>query len=394
MIDRFSVKSFKSLLDVEIELGRVNVFIGANGSGKTNLLEAIGVLGAAASGRVDDESLLRRGVRPGVPALYKSSFRGSRVRPALHVAADALSARYSVELLNPLQKGVPAWRYKNEYLSHYGEKVVGRSPASSDTYNPEAGLAALKEVTLAPQDPALRMLKALRDFCIYTPNSSTLRGLTPDGQPREPVGLSGGRLPEAVLELLHLRQRDRRFREICGELLEIMGWAAAYGTRSVDNVPLSPSVATARKVLLFRDRFMAEKRNELTGYDASEGVLYTLFATVLAVHPRAPQTLTIDNVDHALNPRLARALMERICSWVLEGPPEKQILLTSHNPLLLDGLPLQNDGVRLFVVDRSQRGQTVIQRVEVDENLLAKAREGWTLSRLWVMGHIGGVPDV
>ena len=123
MIHRFTVKSFKSLLDVELELGRVNVFIGANGSGKTNLLEAIGVLGAAASGRVDDESLLRRGVRPGVPALYKSSFRGRKPRPALHFAADTPNARYAVELLNPLQKPVPTWRYKNELLVSNGIKV-------------------------------------------------------------------------------------------------------------------------------------------------------------------------------------------------------------------------------------------------------------------------------
>ncbi len=32
-------------------------------AGKSNLLEALGVLSAAVSGRVDDEALLRRGVR-------------------------------------------------------------------------------------------------------------------------------------------------------------------------------------------------------------------------------------------------------------------------------------------------------------------------------------------
>src|SRR3989440_10042635 len=71
MLKSVKVESFKSLENVEVELGLVNVFIGANGSGKPNLLEAIGVLGAAANGRVDDEALLRRGVRPGLPVLYK-----------------------------------------------------------------------------------------------------------------------------------------------------------------------------------------------------------------------------------------------------------------------------------------------------------------------------------
>ena len=75
MIQTFTVRQFKSLEDVTVELGAVNVFIGANGSGKSNLLEAIGVLSAAAGGQVNDLNLLQRGVRPGVPALYKSSFR-------------------------------------------------------------------------------------------------------------------------------------------------------------------------------------------------------------------------------------------------------------------------------------------------------------------------------
>src|SRR5438132_7291795 len=78
MITRITVRSFKSLESVTVDLGQVNVFIGANGSGKSNLLEAMGVLGAAASGRVDDESLLRRGVRPGLPQLYKSAFLEER----------------------------------------------------------------------------------------------------------------------------------------------------------------------------------------------------------------------------------------------------------------------------------------------------------------------------
>ena len=43
MITNIAIESFKSLERVEVELGRVNVFIGANGSGKSNLLEAIGV---------------------------------------------------------------------------------------------------------------------------------------------------------------------------------------------------------------------------------------------------------------------------------------------------------------------------------------------------------------
>src|ERR1700722_17936330 len=88
MLTQFSVKSFKSLLDVTVDLGSVNVFVGANGSGKSNLLEAIGILGAAASGRVNDESLAHRGVRPGLPALYKSSFQNTDIPLSISLAAN------------------------------------------------------------------------------------------------------------------------------------------------------------------------------------------------------------------------------------------------------------------------------------------------------------------
>lgn len=53
-----------------MELGHVNVFIGANGSGKSNLLEALGVLSAAANGKVDEQALLARG---GVVLVFLSS---------------------------------------------------------------------------------------------------------------------------------------------------------------------------------------------------------------------------------------------------------------------------------------------------------------------------------
>ena len=68
-----TIKDFKSLKDVSVDLGQINVFVGANGAGKSCLLEAIGILGACCAGAVDDQALLRRGVRPGVPELTRHS---------------------------------------------------------------------------------------------------------------------------------------------------------------------------------------------------------------------------------------------------------------------------------------------------------------------------------
>ncbi len=401
MITQIAVESFKSLESVEIDLGLVNVFVGANGSGKSNLLEAIGVLGAAAFGRVDDESLLRRGVRPGVPQLYKSAFptKEAGKRPHLFFSGKNSEANYEVSLWNPINDPKPAWRFNSEILRLCnGEKIIERAPYKKPAkwLNAEQGYAALKSVELNETDPARDLLELLRNYSIYCANTPVLRGLAPDQQLREPVGLSGGRLPDALSELFRARVQEGNewLQKRVDDINPLIDWAEAFGWGSAEEMPLSPAAATTRRVVRFRDRFMKKKRNILSGYDASEGALYILFAAILTLHPKSPRLFAIDNFDQALNPRLAMRLSSAFCSWVLESKTGKQVFLTSHNPAVLDGLPLQDERVRLFTVDRDSRGHTVVKRVMLTDELVLKAKEGWTLSRLWVNGLIGGVPDV
>jgi predicted ATPase len=391
MLKTIKVESFKSLENVEIELGRVNVFIGANGSGKSNLLEAIGVLGAAANGRVDDEALLRRGVRPGLPVLYKSSFKHSRQPTEIRFSASNEGASFSVGLFNPLNKPEPAWRFKTELLKEGKNKLVGRSQRSMLHLEPTAGFTALKAVELPEESFASRLLKELRQFAIYAPDTATLRGLDADPQSREPVGLSGGRLAEAVNDVFH-RFFLPTTRELYQSILELIDWTDYVTATAPGSVPVSKNIPQPTRILRFRDRFMAETRNVLSGYDASEGALYVLFMTVLVHHSESPPVLAVDNFDHALNPRLAKTLTRKVCEWVAVRQ-NRQLLLTSHNPLVLDGLPLRNDAVRLFTVERSNKGKTVVQRIEVSEQLIRKAEEGVPLSQQWVMGTFGGVPS-
>ena len=396
MLESLTVRTFKSLEDVTVHLGLVNVFIGANGSGKSNLLEALGVLSAAADGKVDDLALLARGVRPGLPALYKTAFpakRGKRIPPHLYFGATGAKARYEVSLHNPLEEPVPAWRFKTERLQEDDSILVSRMPTQTAKTNPERGLAALKTVESAEGD-ALELLRLLQGYAIFSPATAVLRGVAPETQPRRPVGLSGGNLPRAILDLLKQRKWDKRSKRICRDALGLIDWAKSFGWSSADLMALSASAAASKTVLRFRDRYMRDGRNILSGYDASEGALYALFLAVVAGHEASPRLCAVDNADHGLNPRLARSLMECLCAWYLDAGSLRQILLTTHNPLVLDGLPLQDDRVRLFTVSRTSTGRTAVRHVDLDDSLMARAEQGWSLSRLWVMGHLGGVPDV
>ena len=402
MIERFSVRTFKSLEHVTVELGQVNVFIGANGSGKSNLLEALGILSAAADGKVDDQALLARGVRLGAPKRYKSAFPaqpGKRIPAHLSFEVCGSSqAEYKVCLWNNLKDPDPAWTFKTESWKEKGGRLVGRSPASKEKTdekldrNRQRGFAALKAVEVA-KGPALSLLEALQSYVIFSPATAVLRDVTPETQPKTPVGLSGGNILPAVHNLLIQRNKDTRVWKICQDVLELIDWAKEITLTSAAQNPFSPTKSSVKTIIEFRDRFMEESRNLLSAYEASEGALYALFLAVIAGHKDSPRLCAVDNADHSLNPRLARALMERLCQWYMVMEEPRQILLTTHNPLILDGLPLQDDRVRLFTVSRTDTGRTSIRRVVV-EGLLEKAERGWSLSRLWVMGHLGGVPDV
>jgi predicted ATPase len=146
-------------------------------------------------------------------------------------------------------------------------------------------------------------------------------------------------------------------------------------------------------MLKFTDRFMNKSRNELTAYDASEGALYVIFCALLCLLPQAPRLLAIDNLDQALNPRLLTRLTARLSGWLRHNGPDRQLLFTAHNPAVLDGLDLNDPEVRLFAVERNSEGVSCVRRIELAPELVSLNQE-YPLSRLWVMGHLGAVPNV
>lgn len=384
------IGGFKSVLDQSVSLGRVNCFIGANGVGKSNVLEALGVLGAAATGRVDDEAIIRRGVRAGLPRLFKTSFAGTKIPPHITLEAQGEpSATFRVSLLNPLDKPKPAWSFKTEFLSSGETQIVSRGVRTDkDNLDETRGLSALKVVDLQPGDPASLLLKALQEYVIYTPNTPALRATVPDPQTRVPVGLVGGGLAEGF-EALKRGVDEAHLDEVLG----LIDWVSDVGVTDVVGDLLSPSVPRTKNVLKFTDRFMAASRNTLTAADASEGALYVLFAAVLCLSPSSPSIFAIDNLDSALNPRLVTRLVGHLAAWLATTSPDRQLLFTAQNPAVLDGLDLDDDEVRLFAVERNSEGHTTVRRITLTPELQA-LNEQYPLSRLWAMGNLGAVPNV
>jgi len=389
-IEKIFVKGFKSLNQIEFEPGNINVFIGANGAGKSTILEAIGVLSAAMTDRVDNTSLDRKGIRLSTPSLYKSSFRGDRKTPTIGFqiqwTQNTDTITYDVNLNNP--KDDSSWRYHSEALYRNGNKLWGRSGNSQVQYNDRVGMLLLaQEEHLGAIKPSVEHLK---DYAIFQPSTPILRGIMPDRYQTTPVGLCGGRLAEAIEELITEEDGDIKFGDLyIDEVLELVDWAADFTVAAPKKSSINSAVPTSRRVIEFQDKFMREK-DRFTAYDASEGSLYVLFLLCLAMHECSPNVFAVDNFDQAMNPRLARATTRLFCDLVKKR--DKTAFITTHNPLVLDGLNLNDPAIRLFTVERSRKdGTAQVKRIEVTQELINLDQP---LSRLWINGRLGGVPNL
>ncbi|RLC15148.1 MAG: hypothetical protein DRI57_13350 [Deltaproteobacteria bacterium] len=349
MFTQLSVKGFKSLADVEVDLGQVNIFVGANGSGKTNLLESLALLSAVIdtdSKQFTSRRILERGARPDTSF---SSFNKVINTKELNIEVTEASGDKI-----PLR----AWETDRVQFSYYGQS------------------------------------SAILYYAIFSPETPVLCGTAADNQQRKPLGLSGGRLAEAVEELLDDENSTFGTLEL-DDLLELLDWVGEIAVVPPSRELLDSNVPAVRNIIRFTDRWIYEGQNQFSAYNASEGALYVLFDLVLAMHPDSPELFAIDNFDQAMHPRLARATTRIFCEQMLAADPPRQALLTTHNPLSLDGLDLQDDRIRLFAVERNTCGATEVHRIQVSEKVLQSGDEkGFSLSRLWIMGRLGGVPNL
>ena len=389
-IKEIKIKNFKSLYDVSFCPGNINVFIGANGSGKSSVLEAIGVLSAAMTDRVNNNSLQRKGVRLSTSSLYKSQFRSiERSMPTVDFAMNWERNHdkydYSVHLTTPSDNDT--WKYHSESVSKNGEIVFGRSNRTSVQLNNKVGYYALSEKLTGEE--YTDMGNYISGYGIYQPDTLTLRGNVADPTQVTPIGLNGGRLADAMEDLFSVVDDEIMFGTLSmDDVLELIEWASDIHITKPKKSNLNPGVPSTRQVIEFQDRFLKDK-SVFTGYDASEGALYVLFMLALAMHPDVPGMFAIDSFDHALNPRLAKRITEIFSQLIIESG--KTVFMTTHNPLVLDGLNLADERIRLFAINKNKYGYAELNRIQISQELL---ETGQSLSRLWINGLLGGVPEL
>ncbi|HEY6872364.1 MAG TPA: AAA family ATPase [Geobacteraceae bacterium] len=406
LLKHVHIKAFKSILDQKVELGQLNVFIGTNGSGKSNFLEAVGMLSSAATGEIDYSRLADRGVRLSSPEVFRSAFSKIERKHAFFIESAFEDFLYHTHITAVDETiGRHQWGYHAEKLvrgSDFRERIAGRSNSfvgiqnfpgfDKDSLQRHQSIINSAESLGAFKAEEISAIKALRDYAIYAPSTPILRGIANDESRKSPLGLYGGGMAKALNEIIKLK--DKKLDEYIVRFFKLFDWFDYFGVDKPEPSLQSSHVHTGPLVVSFTDKFMPKNFKNLYAYDVSEGALYVLFVLLLLAHPNAPDIFALDNVDNALNPGLVTALVDDISKYLADNP-KKQIFMTTHNPTTLDAIDLFNPLHRLFVVKRGSHGATEFERIKPPQGM---SKEEWQekfgymkLSEIWLSGTIDGL---
>lgn len=386
MIDRIEIKNFKSIVDLKMELGRVNVIIGANGCGKTNILEAISFASAANQDKLDNEFLFNRGIRVSAPEFMYSAFEdieNENTPIVINVSnIEKILSSFTVLLYSTKEK---------RWVNFESIVEVDRIQAIFNTLKKNNELLAkdLKELfdkevwSIKDNEPNLydTIKKAfiskpeLDTFLVYAPDEYHLREVSAK-VPISPLGINGNGLLQYLKEV-STDEQDKELIENINEGLYLLDW--------FDSLSVPSDLLTNEYELAIEDKYLKDSLRHFDQRSTNEGFLYLLFYLTLFNSNDTPRFFAIDNIETSFNPKLCTHLIRHLIEVAKRN--NKQVILTTHSPFVLDGLDLSDKDQRLFVARRNIDGHTKIEQIphREDRNML--------LSELWMRGLIGGLPD-
>lgn len=377
MLNAVDVKNYKSIQKLNLELGRVNLFIGENGCGKSNVIEALCLASAAEADKLDNNFLSSRGIRVTSSKLMRSNFDTSSCNRPIDIIIKAEenteSCKYSLENDNEpyskwtYNKGFPVPR---DIVKEIFEDLHSREP-SKDV---DSLLEMLTE-RLSKREIKKSSLEWFSNFVIYSPENSALRNFYEEGQ-LEPLGVNGA----GLLKLLKvINENDEEALLDIKKALNLFGW--------YKDIKIPSNFNKSNDKIEISDRYISSIIDQRS---ANEGFLFVLFYVSLIVSKDTPKVFAIDNVDASLNPKLCTKLMRVLVE--LSEKYHKQIFLTTHNPAILDGLNIRDEEQKLFVVSRNNKGHTLVKNIPSKKAFKSLDGGDVKFSEGFLRGYLGGLP--
>jgi len=187
-----------------------------------------------------------------------------------------------------------------------------------------------------------------------------------------------------LLTVLNLDEHKAKLNEI-KEHLQLLDWFTDF--------EIPTGLFTGERRIQISDRHLPEDLAYHDQRSANEGFLFLLFYFALfvcdeTISDDTPKFFAIDNIETSLNPKLCWRLIKELVG--LAKKYDKQVIVTTHNPGILDGLNLNDDEQRLVVVYRDNVGHTQTKRVFKPKPLAGE--EPVRLSEAFLRGYVGGLP--
>ena len=331
MIASVSFHRFKALRATSLKLAPFNLVIGANGSGKTSLIQAVLRLRSLARLPLAAEPA-KAPRRAGGPSIW---FKFTAPHAGLEARLECVSD-VACDLLQVLPPQAPGWsalqgeiaRIRSYLLDHYA--MAGGAPTAPDGDTVLQGNGANLAATLL----------ALRE--------------------RHPAEF-------AALETEALR--------LMPEYTGIELQRAAGGNVTLGLV-------------------LGDGEGTVSAENLSQGSLYLLAILALAFDPNPPSVLCIEEIDRGVHPRVLREVRDAFYrlsypqSFGLKRAPV-QVIATTHSPYLLD---LFRDHPEEVVIAQKHGRASVFERLSDRADLAELLQEG-SLGDMWYSGILGGVPD-
>ena len=398
-IEKLTVQRFRSLKDVTWEPGDLNVVIGPNASGKSNLLKALQVIAASAEGKLRAHIIRSGGMEPllwdgSVLDLRFGVYFIDNTTPRELLAVNLLN--YKVQILRLGNTGAysiegealvetPDEEHNNQYSSQpvftrrgrmeamlYTQGVVLPIDASAIA-DDETLLSQLKGISLSGREAFDWRIgytrEAINGWAIFTEfdtsqDSEVRRAsvsrhdtqLEPDGQNLVPV--------------LHtLYNTDRDFKRNIN-----LGMKAAFGDE-FEEIVFPP--ADDQRVQL-RVRWKSLKREQSTA-DLSDGTLRFLFLLTALASPVPPTLIAIDEPEIGLHP----AMLPIVAEYAAEASQKTQVIFTTHSPQFLDAF---RDTKPTVTVAKWENGETKLAIPDAES--LSHWLQEYSLGTLFKTGEL------
>lgn len=368
MVDRVELLNFKLLRDVQVDLGRLNVFVGRNGVGKSSVLRGL------------DLVMWRFGLTRGKLQRLNTAalIEEHRIAPVLS-QPDARRFRVQARLGGFGVQVVGVVNSSNADLSANAKRGLWDGPHQDGSCIRESDAGTSFEFPPADQLPATRALY-LDAAAIRAPHNPTVDPPT--------ISANGEGVSSALLHLHGLR--DGRLEALEADLAKIVKGVKRvralpfrYQTREEESLSFN-----GRPYQVVEDKWVNGTRFEveldgvgwLPAQALSEGTVLAL-ALVTVLHYEQPSTLLLDDIDKGLHPLAQRELIE-LLRRLLAQHPELQILATSHSPYLLDSLQPEE----VFVVGAVSPQESRVRRLDTHPKF-TKYRDVMSSGELW--SHLG-----